>query len=31
MPRTVVGIENTAAIELHYEDIGSGRPIVLIH
>jgi len=26
-----VGKENTAAIKIHYEDHGTGRPIVLIH
>lgn len=26
-----VGDENSAPIELHYEDQGSGRPVVLIH
>jgi non-heme chloroperoxidase len=26
-----IDVENDAAIELHYEDHGSGRPIVLIH
>jgi non-heme chloroperoxidase len=31
MPRIAVGTENTAAIEIHYEDHGSGPPIVLIH
>jgi non-heme chloroperoxidase len=31
MPYVTVGIENDAAIELHYEDHGSGHPIVLIH
>jgi non-heme chloroperoxidase len=31
MPRVEVGTENGAAIELHYEDHGSGRPVVLIH
>jgi non-heme chloroperoxidase len=31
MPRITVGTENEAAIEIHYEDHGSGRPIVLIH
>jgi non-heme chloroperoxidase len=31
MPRVEVGTENSAAIELHYEDHGSGRPVVLIH
>jgi non-heme chloroperoxidase len=31
MPRVMVGSENNAPIEIHYEDHGSGRPIVLIH
>jgi non-heme chloroperoxidase len=31
MPRIVVGKENSADIEIHYEDHGSGNPIVLIH
>jgi non-heme chloroperoxidase len=31
MPRIAVGTENGASIELHYEDHGSGRPVVLIH
>ena len=31
MPYVAVGKENTAHIELHYEDHGSGHPIVLIH
>jgi non-heme chloroperoxidase len=31
MPRITVGSENDAAIEIHYEDHGSGQPIVLIH
>ena len=31
MPRITVGTENTGAIELHYEDHGSGRPVLLIH
>ena len=31
MPRIPVGTENSAPIEIHYEDHGSGRPIVLIH
>lgn len=26
-----VGQENTVAVELHYEDMGSGQPVVLIH
>jgi non-heme chloroperoxidase len=31
MPRVMVGTENNAPIEIHYEDHGSGRPVVLIH
>ena len=31
MPRVKVGTENSADIEIHYNDHGSGRPIVLIH
>jgi len=31
MPKLVVGDENGTGIELHYEDHGSGRPVVLIH
>ncbi|GAB3105854.1 bromoperoxidase [Streptomyces calidiresistens] len=31
MPRITVGTENSAEIELYYEDHGSGRPVVLIH
>ena len=31
MPRLTVGTENTAPIEIHYEDHGAGDPIVLIH
>ena len=31
MPNVTVGQENSAPITLHYEDLGSGRPIVLIH
>ena len=31
MPRIKVGTENTAGIELHYNDHGAGKPIVLIH
>jgi non-heme chloroperoxidase len=31
MPRITVGTENSAEIEIHYRDHGSGRPIVLIH
>jgi non-heme chloroperoxidase len=31
MPRINVGTENSANIEIHYEDHGTGRPIVLVH
>jgi non-heme chloroperoxidase len=31
MPFVTVGTENSANIDLYYEDHGSGRPIVLIH
>ena len=31
MPQVTVGTENGAPIEIHYEDHGSGHPIVLIH
>jgi non-heme chloroperoxidase len=31
MPRITVGTENNASIGIHYEDHGTGRPIVLIH
>jgi non-heme chloroperoxidase len=31
VPRITVGTENDAPIEIHYEDHGSGRPVVLIH
>jgi non-heme chloroperoxidase len=31
MPRVTVGTENDTAIEIHYEDHGSGQPVVLIH
>jgi len=31
MPFVKVGEENSGAIELYYEDHGSGRPVVLIH
>src|SRR3954464_10225750 len=31
MPRIPVGTQNTAPIEIHYEDHGSGQPVVLIH
>jgi non-heme chloroperoxidase len=31
MPRITVGTENDAPIEIHYEDHGSGQPVVLVH
>jgi non-heme chloroperoxidase len=31
MPYVTVGTENSAPIKIHYEDHGSGEPIVLIH
>jgi non-heme chloroperoxidase len=31
MPRITVGTQNSAPIEVHYEDHGSGQPVVLIH
>src|SRR6516165_7014755 len=31
MPFVKVGTENSAGIEIHYNDHGSGKPIVLIH
>jgi pimeloyl-ACP methyl ester carboxylesterase len=31
MPSVTVGTENDAAIQIHYEDHGSGQPVVLIH
>jgi len=31
MPRVTVGQENTAAIRIHYEDHGTGPPVVLVH
>jgi non-heme chloroperoxidase len=31
MPSLIVGTENEASIEIHYEDHGSGDPVVLIH
>jgi non-heme chloroperoxidase len=31
MPYITVGAENSADIKIHYEDHGSGRPVVLIH
>jgi pimeloyl-ACP methyl ester carboxylesterase len=31
MPLLIVGSENETPIEIHYEDHGSGDPVVLIH
>jgi non-heme chloroperoxidase len=31
MARVTVGTENGENIEIHYEDHGSGQPVVLIH
>ena len=31
MPHVTVGRENSAAIQIYYEDHGSGQPVVLIH
>jgi pimeloyl-ACP methyl ester carboxylesterase len=31
MPFVKVGMENTADVEIHYNDHGTGKPIVLIH
>lgn len=31
MTRLTVGTHNSTPIELHYEDVGTGRPVVLIH
>src|ERR1700735_1623718 len=31
MPKVTVGRENSAEIEIHYEDHGAGQPVVLIH
>jgi len=31
VPHVTVGTENDAPVEIHYEDHGSGEPIVLIH
>lgn len=31
MPYVTVGSENDSPIELHYEDYGTGKPVVLIH
>ncbi|MEU9918869.1 alpha/beta hydrolase [Streptomyces sp. NPDC051001] len=31
MPYITVGVENSAPVELYYEDHGTGQPVVLIH
>jgi len=31
MPEITVGQENSAPIQLHYEDLGTGQPVVLVH
>jgi non-heme chloroperoxidase len=31
MPYITVGQENSSPINIHYEDVGSGQPVVLIH
>jgi non-heme chloroperoxidase len=31
MPFVTVGEENSAPVKIHYEDYGTGRPVVLIH
>ena len=31
MPTVTVGRENSADIEIYYEDHGAGQPVVLIH
>jgi non-heme chloroperoxidase len=31
MPYIAVGQENSSPIKIHYEDVGSGQPVVLIH
>jgi non-heme chloroperoxidase len=31
MPYITVGQENTSSIDIHYADVGSGQPVVLIH
>src|SRR5215471_11506229 len=31
MPRIAVGTENRIPIEIHYEDHGSGDPVVMVH
>ncbi|KAM3096568.1 alpha/beta fold hydrolase [Phormidesmis sp. 146-12] len=31
MPYVTVGQENSATIDIYYEDLGAGQPVVLIH
>jgi non-heme chloroperoxidase len=31
MPNITVGEENSSPINIHYEDVGSGQPVVLVH
>ncbi|SNS04813.1 hypothetical protein SAMN06893096_101553 [Geodermatophilus pulveris] len=31
MPRVTVGSDNGQPVELHHQDVGTGRPVVLIH
>ena len=31
MPFLKVGVENSSDIHLYYEDLGSGKPVVLVH
>ena len=31
MPEIRVGDESSAPISIHYEDVGSGQPVVLVH
>src|SRR5271165_3988922 len=31
MPTVTVGRENSAGIQIHYEDHGAGQPVVLVH
>lgn len=31
MPEIRVGDESPAPISIHYEDVGSGQPVVLVH
>ena len=31
MPEVRLGNENSAPTDVHYEDVGSGQPVVLVH